>query len=589
MRYPLQIVIMRLGVALLGAAALAVTAPATAQALTNDQNAGSNLNVNHIDDSIPDDAELVSNEYAQLADGTLVDVETGATVTDPQLVGTETTQPDPLAVSGGESFDRISVGEVRELMATPSTLSLDNSGNGAYWGTHNGTPAFFSSNGTLFCQQAKGVIDVSNHNGIIDWEKAKADGVEGAIIRIGYGWNNVPDIYAERNISECKRLGIPFGVYLYSYAENASNATEEGLYTVELLREFGVSPSDLAYPVFYDLEAFTWTGHQHPTTPSQYEAIINNWYAQLHTAGYTDLGVYSYQSYLQSALASGRIYSKVRWVANYGSTSSHTQVLAFDSFGTNDRGWQYTSSGRINGITGAVDLNAFGIRNTGNEYYFSNEIKGGEADAVIAYGRATDTVFSGDWDGNATDTLAVRRGRFYYFKNSISGGEADQTIAYGREDDEVYVGDWDGDGKDTLVMRRDNLYYFKNSISGGEADVVIAYGRAGDEVLVGDWDGDGKDTLAIRRGNVYYIKNSISGGEADEVVGYGRGDDDVLVGDWDADGKDTLAVRRGNQYYIKNTIANGEAEEVIAYGKAADSVLIGDWDGDSKDTLAVRR
>ena len=62
------------------------------------------------------------------------------------------------------------------------------------------------------------MIDVSSWQGDVDWAKAKADGVEGTIIRLGYGWGNDADTKAQRNINECKRLGIPFGIYWYSYA-----------------------------------------------------------------------------------------------------------------------------------------------------------------------------------------------------------------------------------------------------------------------------------------------------------------------------------------------------------------------------------
>lgn len=64
--------------------------------------------------------------------------------------------------------------------------------------------------------------------GDIDWAKAKAGGVEGAIIRLGFGWGNDADAKAQRNINECKRLGIPFGIYWYSYAEDASGSRQEG-------------------------------------------------------------------------------------------------------------------------------------------------------------------------------------------------------------------------------------------------------------------------------------------------------------------------------------------------------------------------
>ncbi|GAA6123670.1 hypothetical protein BPY_17780 [Bifidobacterium psychraerophilum] len=177
------------------------------------------------------------------------------------------------------------------------------------------------------------------------------------------------------------------------------------------------------------------------------------------------------------------------------------------------------------------------------------------------------------------DSLAVRRSATYYFKNSISGGVADRVAVYGRASDTVLVGDWDGDGVDTLAVRRGNTYYFKNSISGGVADRVAVYGRASDTVLVGDWDGDGVDTLAVRRGNVYYVNNAIAGGNASRVISYGRVSDSVLVGDWNGDGADTFAVRRGANYYFKNLISGGSADGFATYGKPSDIVIVGNWDG----------
>ena len=233
-------------------------------------------------------------------------------------------------------------------------MSLSNNALGAHWGSYNATQAFFNVNNSLFVQQAKGVIDVSSYQGNIDWSAAKADGVEGAIIQIGYGWGNGFDSQALRNISECKRLGIPFGVYLYSYAYDNATATAEGSSLVSLLEEAKVSPEDMAYPVFYDLEKWVWTGHQPPTLPSTYDGIVNAWYAKMISAGYTNLGVYSYTNYLQTALNSDNIHSKTRWVAQYGANMDY-------SFSTNDRGWQYSSTGTVKGIDTSVDLNAFGV------------------------------------------------------------------------------------------------------------------------------------------------------------------------------------------------------------------------------------
>jgi len=212
-----------------------------------------------------------------------------------------------------------------------------------------------------------------------------------------------------------------------------------------------------------------------------------------------------------------------------------------------------------------------------NIYYFKYTLDAGDADLVLAYGKTTDEVYIGDWDGDGVDTLCVRRGNVYYFKNSLAGGSADVVIAYGKSTDEVLVGDWNGDGTDTLCVRRGNTYYIKNSLGGGNADQVLYYGKATDTVLAGDWEGDGADTLCVRRGNTYYIKNSLNSGNADQTIYYGKATDEVLVGDWDGDGTDTLCVRRGNFYHFKNTISTGTADSVVAYGKASDVVYAGKW------------
>lgn len=356
-----------------------------------------------VSDEISDDATVVSEDLAVTPEGEVKNIETGETVTDATLVGTQDQQPDPLAKTNGESFIPVSAEDVKDAVADandansaesqseqsdaivkqsveqPSakvsaqsaqlqsaqsqstqsntkvqTAKFESNEYGAHWGTYNNSKAFFDYQNNLFVQQAKGVIDVSGWQGDIDWAKAKADGVEGVIIRLGYGEGNNADKKAQRNISECKRLGIPFGIYWYSYADTSALAKEEGADVVSKLKQFGVNPSDLAYPVYYDLEKWTWEGHKPPTDPNVYNNIVNNWYSALQSAGYKNLGVYSYTSYLQGPLKHADIYAKTTWVAQYGAR------MGFDSFPTNSRGWQYTSSGKVDGISGNVDMNAFG-------------------------------------------------------------------------------------------------------------------------------------------------------------------------------------------------------------------------------------
>ncbi|RGP01359.1 RICIN domain-containing protein [Bifidobacterium pseudocatenulatum] len=403
----------------------------------------------NVSDEISDDATVVSEDLAVTPEGEVKNIETGEIVTDPTLVGTKDQQPDPLAKTNGESFIPVSAEDVKNAVADANVQlsKFESNEYGAHWGTYNNTKAFFDYQNNLFVQQAKGVIDVSEWQGDIDWAKAKADGVEGAIIRLGYGEGNNADKKAQRNISECKRFGIPFGIYWYSYADTPSIAKEEGADVVAKLKQFGVNPSDLAYPVYYDLEKWTWEGHQPPTDPNVYNNIVNNWYSALQSAGYKNLGVYSYTSYLQGPLKHVDIYAKTTWVAQYGAR------MGFDSFPTNSRGWQYTSTGKVDGISGNVDMNAFG-----NKEY----VNGGSSNALQAA-----------IDVRKMTAVTIPNGNYYINVRSkvassvdIPGGSAADSTAI-----QLYSGNSSKAQQFTFTGQSDGSYEIVNVNSGKALDV----------------------------------------------------------------------------------------------------------------------
>lgn len=402
-----------------------------------------------VSDEISDDATVVSEDLAVTPEGEVKNIETGETVTDATLVGTQDQQPDPLAKTNGESFIPVSAEDVKNAVADANVQlsKFESNEYGAHWGTYDNSKAFFDYQNNLFVQQAKGVIDVSEWQGDIDWAKAKADGVEGVIIRLGYGWGNNADKKAQRNISECKRLGIPFGIYWYSYADTPSIAKEEGADVVAKLKQFGVSASDLAYPVYYDLEKWTWKGHQPPTDPNVYNDIVNNWYSALQSAGYKNLSVYSYTSYLQGPLKHADIYAKTTWVAQYGAR------MGFDSFPINSRGWQYTSSGKVDGISGNVDMNAFGNKE------YANGGSGNDLQAAIDVCKMT--------------AVAIPNGNYYINVRSKvassvdipSGSAADSTAI------QLYSGNNSKAQQFTFTRQSDGSYEIVNVNSGKALDV----------------------------------------------------------------------------------------------------------------------
>lgn len=403
----------------------------------------------NVSDEISDDATVVSEDLAVTPEGEVKNIETGEIVTDPTLVGTKDQQPDPLAKTNGESFIPVSAEDVKNAVADANVQlsKFESNEYGAHWGTYNNSKAFFDYQNNLFVQQAKGVIDVSEWQGDINWAKAKADGVEGMIIRLGYGEGNNADKKAQRNIFECKRLGIPFGIYWYSYADTPALAKEEGADVVAKLKQFGVNPSDLAYPVYYDLEKWTWEGHQPPTDPNVYNNIVNNWYSALQSAGYKNLGVYSYTSYLQGPLKHADIYAKTTWVAQYGAR------MGFDSFPTNSRGWQYTSSGKVDGISGNVDMNAFG-----NKEY----VNGGSSNALQAA-----------IDVRKMTAITIPNGNYYINVRSkvassvdIPGGSAADSTAI-----QLYSGNGSKAQQFTFTRQSDGSYEIVNVNSGKALDV----------------------------------------------------------------------------------------------------------------------
>lgn len=191
-----------------------------------------------------------------------------------------------------------------------------------------------------FAFSGKQGIDVSEWNGEIDWEKVKASGIDFAIIRCGYGSAETgrEDKYWRRNASECERLGIPYGVYIYSYALNEEEALKEAKFAAKLIKR-----RNLSMPVFYDVEEDCHLA----LSEEKIAAICESFCTEIKSRGYVP-GVYSgewiWKNLMTDEYFTGRNICK--WVASYGAG----EPIIYDI-------WQYSQSGRIAGISENVDLN----------------------------------------------------------------------------------------------------------------------------------------------------------------------------------------------------------------------------------------
>lgn len=184
-------------------------------------------------------------------------------------------------------------------------------------------------------------IDVSEFQTNVNWNKVKQDGIKFAIIRCGYGmdYTSQDDAEFERNIKECERLNIPFGIYLMSYANTVEKARSEAQHILRLAKGHNASLG-----LWYDVEDNTTSGSVNKETLTN---IINTFCNTIKNAGYK-VGVYASLNWLDNKIEKQIKENYPIWVAQYNDKCQYDDKYIL---------WQYTSSGKVNGIAGNVDMN----------------------------------------------------------------------------------------------------------------------------------------------------------------------------------------------------------------------------------------
>ena len=179
-------------------------------------------------------------------------------------------------------------------------------------------------------------VDVSKWQGDIQWDKVKGAGIEFVMIRVGYSTNLDKNFY--KNIDNAIKNGIKCGVYLYSYARTADEARAEAQFVINTIK-----PYKITYPVSYDIEDKT----QHDLTNEQRTDMVDAFCSTIEAAGYYAT-VYTSLYWFNTMFDMDRLKKYDKWVAQWGDKCTFN-----DKFGM----WQYSSKGKIDGITGDVDLN----------------------------------------------------------------------------------------------------------------------------------------------------------------------------------------------------------------------------------------
>lgn len=202
-------------------------------------------------------------------------------------------------------------------------------------------------------------IDVSGNNGTIDWNKVKKDDIKFAILRCGYGMDMMSqdDSQYEKNISECERLKIPYGIYIFSYANTVEKAKSEAQHTLRLVKGY----KKPVLGIWYDIEDNKTSGAVGKTTLTN---IINTYCNIIKNAGY-DVGIYANKNWLDNKIEKQIKNNYQIWVAQYNNKCTYEGKYVI---------WQYSSKGKVNGIKGNVDMNYL---------YNGNLLKNGQLNTIV--------------------------------------------------------------------------------------------------------------------------------------------------------------------------------------------------------------
>lgn len=190
-------------------------------------------------------------------------------------------------------------------------------------------------------------IDVSTFQGDIAWKKVAEDNIDYAMIRLGYrGYGNgtlVLDDTYKKNIKGATKNGLDVGVYFFTQAVNAKEAKEEAEFVLKNLKGYKVN-----YPVVIDTEMIeSGKSRGNALTPEERTETIKVFCDTIKEAGYTPM-VYANLTWFITALDVSQLEDYEKWFAGYETEPSYPYAFSM---------WQYTSSGTVKGIKGAVDRN----------------------------------------------------------------------------------------------------------------------------------------------------------------------------------------------------------------------------------------
>lgn len=194
-------------------------------------------------------------------------------------------------------------------------------------------------------------IDVSNHQGNIDWKKVRESGVKFAMIRLGFSHHENGEIFLDKkfqyNLKEADKNGIKTGVYFFSQAINTKEAIKEANFVLKNIFEYNIE-----MPVAFDMEEIQGGSRISNLSKEEKTKIADSFMYVINKGGYKAF-LYGNPYWIKDNFNLEKLWKYDIWLAHYNKYTDFPYMF---------RMWQYSERGRVDGIKGPVDLDIYFLK-----------------------------------------------------------------------------------------------------------------------------------------------------------------------------------------------------------------------------------
>ncbi|MCU1515418.1 MAG: Lyzozyme (1,4-beta-N-acetylmuramidase), family [Pseudarthrobacter sp.] len=417
-------------------------------------------------------------------------------------------------------------------------------------------------------------IDVSNWQGNVDWNRAKANGAVFAYVKASEGPWPLNEYFGQQ-YNGAASAGFIRGAYHFARPNRAGGAEQARVF----LASGGNWTADgITLPPALDLESQPSAYGSDPCygmTPSQLvswtRAFVGTVLAATGKAPMIYTGYYFWRDCMGNSTAFKD--SNPIWLAAYNSTGPLVPG-----------GWPaYTMWQYWDGVGSVFP----GDQNVFNGSYAQLKTLAARGDSrPPLYMPAGATPVTGRWGGDGVQYGGWHNGNTWCLQMPLN---ANRCFYFGSPGDKPIVGDWDGDGTDGIGIVRQGNWQLANSAADPWVFRSFNFGIATDRPVIGGWEQAGPDSIGVVRGNQWILAKNIWNPFVFRAFYYGIESDIPIAGDWDANGTDTPGIVRAGRWMLMNSIWFGNIDRSFAYGVAGDVPVAGDWNNDRRDTFGIVR